>query len=69
MILEGWRGKKRDFGREGNRRGWGKSYFRKALLDPLLMILYISSNNLKSLTALHSSLSDRFLRHGRASLE
>jgi hypothetical protein len=68
MILAGWRGKKRGLGREGNRRGGGKSYFPKVVLDPLSMILYIPSNNLKSFTALQSSLSDRFLRHGRASL-
>jgi hypothetical protein len=32
------------------------------------MILYSPSNNLKSLTALHSSLWDKFLYYGRASL-
>jgi hypothetical protein len=68
MILAGRRGKERDLGREGNRKGWGESYFLKVVLDPLSMILYIPSNNLKSLTSLQSSLSDRFLRHGRARL-
>lgn len=43
-------------------------YFPKVVFDPFLMILYIPSNNLKSLTALHSSLWDRLLHFGRASL-
>ena len=38
MILAGWRGKKRELGREGNRRGWGKGGLGQELLPVSLKI-------------------------------